>query len=208
MNPGNPRLACAAKMLMLAAASVLLAIGCGGEGQECSSDGDCASGYRCVSSGGVFFGDSVCVVTSEATPGPSDAGAGDAGGADAGGADAGSPDTGTPDATVEPDVAPDTSAPIDTDDDGIVDSQDNCVDVPNPDQTDTDNDRRGDACDNNIDGDPWPNRNDNCPLVPNPPQKDVDFDDVGDACDNCPRDANTDQADSDGDGTGDACDAS
>ena len=38
-------------------------------------------------------------------------------------------------------------APVDSDKDGIVDSNDNCISVPNSDQTDTDGDRHGDVCD-------------------------------------------------------------
>lgn len=47
---------------------------------------------------------------------------------------------------------------------------DNCPDISNPDQADTDADGRGDACDN-------------CPNAVNPDQFDFDSDDVGDACD-------------------------
>ena len=72
-------------------------------------------------------------------------------------------------------------------------ADDNCPNVSNPDQTDTDGDGVGDACDN-------------CPTVANADQKDTDGDGVGDACDNCPAKANSDQMDSDGDGLGDVCD--
>ena len=103
----------------------------------------------------------------------------------------------------------------DQDGDGIIDVCDNCVLVPNRDQTDTDQDGIGDACDNCIDtdGDGYGNLGfptnicpiDNCPNVFNPSQADVDGDGFGDACDNCPTVANADQLDTVGDGTGDAC---
>lgn len=117
--------------------------------------------------------------------------------------------------------------PIDTDGDGIVDSQDNCPTVPNPSQTDTDGDGIGDACDTpnpvDTDNDGIVDSQDNCPTVPNPNQSDVDGDGIGDACDapepldtdndgiedsldNCPTVPNPSQADGDGDGIGDACD--
>ena len=83
--------------------------------------------------------------------------------------------------------------PPDTDGDGVIDANDNCPTVPNPDQADADGDGKGDVCDN-------------CPTVANASQTDTDGDGLGDACDNCPTVANANQADGDGDGTGDACD--
>ena len=58
---------------------------------------------------------------------------------------------------------------IDTDGDGVLDRDDNCGTVPNPDQRDTDEDGPGDACDN-------------CELS-NPGQGDRDGNGVGDVCD-------------------------
>lgn len=76
----------------------------------------------------------------------------------------------------------------DGDGDGVADSQDTCPFVANPDQTDTDNDQRGDACDD-------------CPT--SPPTRDEDDDGLDDACDPCPL---GDSHDDDGDGVMDACD--
>jgi len=59
---------------------------------------------------------------------------------------------------------------LDTDDDGLCGIDDNCPDLPNPDQADEDGDGVGDACDN-------------CPKVVNRGQDDTDGDAVGDACD-------------------------
>ncbi|MEM7291966.1 MAG: lamin tail domain-containing protein, partial [Pseudomonadota bacterium] len=71
----------------------------------------------------------------------------------------------------------------DNDGDGIGDSIDNCPQVPNPSQSDINDDGFGDACDHDDDGDG-----------------------VDDELDNCPANHNSDQRDTDGDGTGDACD--
>jgi len=106
---------------------------------------------------------------------------------------------------------------VDGDGDLVPDIIDNCVQTPNPSQTDTDGDHVGDACDlcpmdpNKIapgicgcgvadvdtDGDGVMDCVDNCPTVPNPSQANADGDALGDACDPCPLDPNNDQ---DGDG--------
>ncbi len=81
----------------------------------------------------------------------------------------------------------------DTDGDGVLDCEDNCILVANANQTNGDGDSYGDACDN-------------CPSTTNQNQADTDADSVGNACDNCVTDANTNQADGDSDDVGDACD--
>lgn len=84
---------------------------------------------------------------------------------------------------------------MDSDGDGVVDVEDNCMWVPNSDQEDLDDDGVGDACDN-------------CFEVPNPDQTNTDGDCAGDACDLCPDTWSSDpMADLDQDGLGDACDA-
>lgn len=110
----------------------------------------------------------------------------------------------------------------DTDGDGLRDPNDNCPSISNADQTDTDNDGIGDACDSNTDsdGDGIEDGIDNCLLIPNADQADTDGDGAGDACDtdddndgildgsdNCSLIPNPDQLDTDNDGIGDICDS-
>ena len=84
----------------------------------------------------------------------------------------------------------------------------------NPDQTDADNDGRGNACDacpqdpqNDADGDGVCAGVDNCPGVSNADQADGDMDGMGNICDNCPALSNPDQKDMNNNGIGDACEA-
>ena len=110
---------------------------------------------------------------------------------------------------------------VDTDGDGFGDPGiptnlcpvDACPLDPDPEQTDTDRDGRGDACDacpfdpvNDSDLDGFCSDADNCPGHFNPDQADADTDGRGDTCDNCPFAENSGQIDQDGDGAGDACD--
>ncbi|MCU7846047.1 MAG: thrombospondin type 3 repeat-containing protein [Candidatus Thiodiazotropha sp. (ex Monitilora ramsayi)] len=108
----------------------------------------------------------------------------------------------------------------DSDGDGVPDLVDNCPADANADQTDTDGDTQGDACDTDDDGDTVLDATDNCPLISNLDQADNDADGTGDVCDsdddndtildgadNCPLTANSDQADNDNDGSGDVCDS-
>ena len=105
--------------------------------------------------------------------------------------------------------------PVDTDHDGVPDPADNCPAVPNPNQSDVDGDRVGDACDSfdnrDPDGDGVPNGSDLCQNVyartANGCPSDRDGDGVVDISDNCPDTPNANQSDVDGDGIGDACDS-
>jgi hypothetical protein len=58
---------------------------------------------------------------------------------------------------------------IDTDQDGVCDKDDNCINEPNADQTNTDGDKWGNVCDN-------------CQTVKNDDQTDTDGDGLGNAC--------------------------
>lgn len=116
----------------------------------------------------------------------------------------------------------------DDDGDGVANPDDNCPDVPNPDQTDTDGDGQGDACDNDDDGDGVPDPDDDCPNTPQGVPVDAngcptgdcpndeDCDGVPDSEDNCPNTPTgttvdshgcpTGGSDSDGDGIPDVTD--
>ncbi len=119
----------------------------------------------------------------------------------------------------------------DEDVDGIECDDDNCYDVPNPYDVDTDGDGifdaqsdingdgLGDACQNDDpDRDGWPADDDNCPGFDSegveietpqdhrdPLRVNSDTDEHGDVCDNCALIDNSDQADVNGDGQGDVC---
>ena len=73
------------------------------------------------------------------------------------------------------------SAPLDTDGDGIHDSEDNCPTIPNPDQSDTDGDGIGNVCDG-------------CPDDFDPDQSDSDNDLIPNVCDPFPDDPDNEQA--------------
>lgn len=118
----------------------------------------------------------------------------------------------------------------DSDQDGVLNSRDNCPNIYNYWQNDSDNDGIGDECDNDpynqdADGDGYGDVRDNCPDTANPDQTDIDNDGLGDACDptddrpvdtdgdgtpdywdNCPTVANADQKDLDWDSIGNVCD--
>ncbi len=94
----------------------------------------------------------------------------------------------------------------DDDNDLVLDVDDNCPLVVNPDQLDTDDDGQGDACDDDDDNDGVDDDEDAFPLDKFE-SEDTDGDGVGNIADNCPDDSNPNQRDTDGDKLGDACDS-
>lgn len=140
----------------------------------------------------------------------------------------GSFDGGLPPCPEGPDGGGDGGACADEDGDDVCNSSDNCPDRWNHNQLDTDEDGKGNACDDDDDNDGVDDEPDNCNQTKNADQIDSDGDGMGDACDSCPHDGNgwndedgdhvdddcdncpelpnQDQRDTDGDGKGDACD--
>jgi hypothetical protein len=94
---------------------------------------------------------------------------------------------------------------LDDDNDSVLDAPDNCQSVPNLDQLDTDNDSRGNACDDDDDNDGVLDSQDAFPLD-NTESSDSDSDGVGDNTDWAPNDS-SESVDTDGDGVGDNADA-
>jgi hypothetical protein len=73
--------------------------------------------------------------------------------------------------------------PADSDLDSVPDLADNCTNIKNTDQKDSNGNFLGDACEDD-DRDGRVNSNDNCPQIPNGAQTDTDKDNIGDVCDN------------------------
>ncbi len=109
------------------------------------------------------------------------------------------------------------SDPYDRDGDSIRDDRDNCLDTPNTQQENHDDDAFGDACDDDDDNDRLPDAEEEDGLS-DPHDPDTDDDEVCDGpgspdeevCeagpDNCPATPNPEQEDLDGDDIGDECD--
>jgi len=73
------------------------------------------------------------------------------------------------------------SDPVDTDQDTVIDSLDNCPLIANTDQADFNSNNMGDVCEDS-DNDTVNDSLDNCPLISNAEQTDTDGDNKGDAC--------------------------
>jgi exopolysaccharide biosynthesis protein len=99
--------------------------------------------------------------------------------------------------TITTDIGLAIDPTADFDEDSVPDVNDNCPEVANEDQVDTDGDGLGDACDMDDDGDALADEDDNCPLVANADQADTDDDGVGDACPPGSDVDNADNADAD-----------
>ena len=93
----------------------------------------------------------------------------------------------------------------DSDQDGIKDLYDNCVDISNKDQLDINQNSVWDACEFDSDKDGIPDEIDNCRAISNPDQKDDDNDNIGNLCDNCNL-YNPPQLDTNNNGVWDTCD--
>ncbi|PCJ98486.1 MAG: hypothetical protein COA42_24400, partial [Alteromonadaceae bacterium] len=104
-----------------------------------------------------------------------------------------------------PNDADDTPV-LDDDNDQVLNDNDNCRNIPNPNQRDTDRDGLGNACDSDDDNDGVVDALDNAPEHSNPEQLDNDGDGIGDAGDNCPLFANINQINTDNDQFGNLCD--
>ena len=124
-------------------------------------------------------------------------------------------------------MADDICPPVDTDGDGLADTNDNCPNTSNTNQLDTDGDGQGNVCDEDDDNDGTADTNDCSPLNQSihaganeicgngidencngnyDDVCDMDGDGVPDANDNCPTISITNQLDTDNDGQGNVCD--
>jgi YD repeat-containing protein len=98
-----------------------------------------------------------------------------------------------------------TTIPLDTDNDGIPDTGDNCPNKPNGPNLgicSSTSDKPGVNCNSDVDCANGCSSNGLCIKD----QRDTDNDGKGDVCDNCPAVCNPQQLDADTDGLGDLCD--